>query len=265
MSAPYILKIGGDYVWEQSFQRWGVQDLLDEFLKKKYNWKIELMRRIQSRVACGAKLVLAPSNYLAQVAISWGVRREKVSVIYNNIDSIKVLTRAEARKALGISENKKILFSFGRDVPWKGFEMLREIMPEVLKKHPEAELVTGEVSRERRDLWLAATDVFLLNTGYEGFSHQILEAMSLGLPIITTNAGGNKEIVENEKNALVLEYNNKKAWIMAINRILSDKDLQKKLSDGAKVTAQKFLQKDMVGETIKVLQEVVNISIHRGK
>ena len=241
---PYVLKIGGDYVWEQAMQRWGVRELLDDFLKKKYGWKIQLMRKLQSHVAKKSVKVIAPSMYLASVVKSWGVPEEKISVIYNTIHIPKI-TRAKS--------NKPLLFSFGRDVPWKGFSMLREIAKEL----PEVEFRIGEVSHDGRDKLFAECDIFLLNTGYEGFSHQILEAMSLGLPIITTDAGGNKEIVEHEKNALVVRYNDKEAWIKAIIRLLGDRDLQRRLSENAKITAQKFLDKDMVGETLKVLQEVV--------
>src|SRR3989344_2298614 len=87
---PYILKIGGDYVWEQGVQRWGVKELLDDFLKKRYGFKIELMRTLQSHVAKSRAWVLAPSQYLGSVAEKWGVRPEKISVIYNKIEARKV-------------------------------------------------------------------------------------------------------------------------------------------------------------------------------
>lgn len=254
---PYVLKIGGDYVWEQAFQRWGVKDLLDGFLKKEYGFKIEFLRSLQSWVVRGAKKVLAPSQYLATVAKEWGVPSDKISVIYNSVTPPKVLvSKLEARVKLGISPDQIVLFSFGRNVPWKGLEMLKEIMPEILKHFPKVKLVASEVSREKRDLWFAACDLFLLNTGYEGFSHQILEAMSSGLPIITTNAGGNSEIVENGVNALVAEYNNRRAWVDAIIRLLKDITLQQKLGQGAKNTAQKFLDIDVAGETLKILAKI---------
>ncbi|MDP3784683.1 MAG: glycosyltransferase family 4 protein, partial [bacterium] len=145
---PYVLKIGGDYVWEQAVQRWGVRNLLDEFLKKKYGWKIQLMRKLQSHVAKRASRVITPSKYLAGVAEQWGVRKEKISVIYNAIHVSKI-TFAKP--------NKPILFSFGRDVPWKGFSMLREIT----KEFPHVTFKIGEVSREERDLWFGKCDIFL--------------------------------------------------------------------------------------------------------
>jgi len=254
---PYVLKIGGDYVWEQGVQRWGVRELLDEFLDKKYGFKIELMRKLQAHVVRSAAKVIAPSNYLASVAKKWGVKPEKICVIYNKITPPVLLSRNEALVKLGVKADEIILFSFGRDVPWKGFQMLREIILEIKREFPAARLVAGEVSREERDLWLAAADIFLQNTGYEGFPHQLLEAMSAGLPIITTPAGGNREVVEDGQSAILVVYNDKSAWIVAVSKLLSDGNFRQKFSAGAKSRAQEFLNKDMVGETLKVLESVL--------
>ncbi|MDP3784465.1 MAG: glycosyltransferase family 4 protein [bacterium] len=254
---PYVLKIGGDYVWEQGVQRWGVKELLDDFLKKRYGFKVELMRKLQAHVAKSAAKVIAPSKYLASVAEKWGVKPEKISVIYNKIIPPALLSRREARGKLGVREDEIILFSFGRDVPWKGFQMLREIMLEIKKEFPKARLVAGEVSREERDLWLASADIFLQNTAYEGFPHQLLEAMVSGLPIITTSAGGIPEIVENEKNAILVPYNDRNALIRAIPRLIADSGLQRRLGRSARARAQEFLSRDIAGETLEILGEVL--------
>ena len=253
---PYVLKIGGDYVWEQGVQRWGVRELLDEFLDKKYGFKIELMRKLQAHVVRSAAKVIAPSNYLASVAKKWGVKPEKICVIYNKITPPVLLSRNEALVKLGVKADEIILFSFGRDVPWKGFQMLREIILEIKREFPAARLVAGEVSREERDLWLAAADIFLQNTGYEGFPHQLLEAMSVGLPIIAAPSGGVPEILENEKNALLVPYNDKSAWTGAIGRVLRDETFRRKLSENTKFRAQEFLNKDMLGETLQVFERI---------
>lgn len=253
----FLLKIVGDYAWEQGVQRFGVKESLDEFLKRRYlDLRVGLLRRFQEMVARGAKKIIVPSYYLKGIVQTWGVWPDKISVIYNTFKQPRFTPRREARTRLGVGENEIILFSPGRNVPWKGFRMLQEIEPEIQKRFPTARIVLGTFDKETYDLWLMACDLFLQNTGYEGFSHQILEAMALGLPIITTNAGGNREIVENNKNALVVEYNNKEAWIRAINMLLENPALRETISKGAKETAQKFLNKDMVGETLKVLEDI---------
>jgi len=250
----FVLKVVGDYAWEQGVQRFGVTDLLDDFLQKSYGPRIELLRFIERYVARSAERVIVPSAYLASVARIWGVSPERISVIYNGVSLPKVLlSKSEARFKLGIADDKTILFSFGRDVPWKGFQMLRVIEPLISKSFPKVELKVGEVSREERDLWFGAADVFLLNTGYEGFSHQLLEAMNAGLPIITTVAGGNKEIVRDGENALVAGYNNMPEWESQIKRALADNGLRNRLAANARETSSRYTKETMIAETKEIL------------
>ena len=101
------------------------------------------------------------------------------------------------------------------------------------------------------DLYQKA-DIFLLNTGYEGFSHQILEIMAAGIPIITTDAGGNKEIIRDGENALIASYNEKREWRSAIERLLKDTDLQKKIEMGGMETASHYTKEEMVKRTVRL-------------
>ena len=50
-------------------------------------------------------------------------------------------------------------------------------------------------------LYYAAADMFVLNTGYEGFSHQVLEAMQAGVPVITTACGGMRKSLRRDRMA----------------------------------------------------------------
>ena len=255
---PYVLKIGGDWVWEQAFQRWGVQDFLDEFLQKRYSTKIEFFRWLQSRVARKSRAVLAPSNYLKTVAVAWGMPPGNIYTIYNNIHAPKVLpSREEARLKLGLDLQGAVLLSFSRPVPWKNEELFRGMLSRIERRFPGVILKSGSIPRGNVPLWLLAADIYLLNTAYEGFSHQLLEAMAAGTAIITTPAGGNSEVVEEGKNALLVPYNDESAWEAAIIRLLEDPGLRKKLGDEAKKSAEKFMYIDTVGKTLKVLETVV--------
>ena len=134
--------------------------LLDEFLKKRYGFKVELIRKLQAHVAKGAARVLAPSQYLKGVAEKWDVRPEKISVIYNKIEAPKVsVSKEEARRKLGAKEDEIILFSFGRDVPWKGFEMLRKLV---------------YLPRQERDLDVRRAGVSIVPGGIFHYRHLFL-------------------------------------------------------------------------------------------
>ena len=280
MRRKIILRVVGDYAWEQGMQRFGVEDLLDDFLQKKYGFFVWILRRVQVFVARRAKRIIVPSKYLKSVVEQWGIEGEKISIVFNSVSLPEALSREEARRRINISGT--VLLSAGRFVPWKGFRMLIELMPELLKKYGALFLVIIGDGPERRALeqvrdqtgvgervlfpgvvekgalgaYMAAADVFLLNTAYEGFSHQIVEAMAFGVPVVTTAAGGNREILEHEENALVVSYNEKKEWEQAIAHLLEDPLIGKKIAANGRKSAKQFSIERMVAETESLLQAV---------
>lgn len=248
----FILKIVGDYAWEQGVQRFGVKEVLDDFLKNKYRWEVEFLRKIQKFVANRANKIIVPSEYLKKIVSMWGVNPNKIQVIYNAFEAPELnVSKENARKRLGLAG--KILVSAGRDVPWKGFQTLRDLMPEILRQFPDTKLfILNNEPREKLLLYLRAADVFVLNTAYEGFSHQILEAMILGVPVITTDFGGNLELIEDGKNGFLVKYNDKTALAEKISKVLSDDALAQKLSENAQKKAQEFSLERMIQKTINL-------------
>ena len=277
---PFVLKVVGDYAWEQGVNRFGIQDLLGIFLHRKYGWQVEFLRSVEKFVASSASAVIVPSQYLKSIAEKWGVNPQKIHVIYNavNYGHAMSVNKKDLTSELGLSG--KILVSIGRLVPWKGFEMLIEIMPEISKKYPDAQLFIigsgpeesalkaknyqlkagvrflGSLSHEQVLKYLKAADMFLLNTGYEGFSHQILEAMAVGVPVISTHSGGNREILKDRQNALVVGYNDKEAWIRAISELFENQNLYSSILQNSKIDIARFSGQNMIEETLKVLNDV---------
>ncbi len=286
----FILKVVGDYAWEQGVQRYGVKELLDEFLKKKYGFKVEFLRKIQRRVAHSAETIIVPSEYLKKVVVQWGINPEKIKIIYNAFDlsnSNKLLNgfgehatlseQSEARKVKQLITAKQLIVSAGRFVPWKGFDVLIGIMPELIKKFPDLKLViigdgpereslhrfagkhtifTGNLTREKVLEYLSIADVFVLNTAYEGFSHQILEAMALGVPVVTTNVGGNLELIQNDESGFLIDFNDKNVFIEKILEILDNPALAHRFTEEAQKKAREFSKERMIRETIKVIEKL---------
>lgn len=270
---PFFLKVVGDYAWEQGVQRYGVQDLLDVFLKRRYGFRVELLRWVERYVARRARAVIVPSTYLKGVVSAWGVQENRIYVIPNSVSMIQMPSRSETRRALGYKD-ERLLLSIGRLVPWKGFSLLISLLTKIagtliiigdgpLRQKLEKEAVqhgvrdrvvfTGALSKEKAYNYLSAADIFLLNTGYEGFSHQILEVMAAGLPVITTLEGGNREIIRSGENALVAGYNSEDEWIRAIEQLSRDSALSERISKNARKEAKKYTTEIMMDTTEKVI------------
>lgn len=278
----FYIRIVGDYAWQVAQEKEKTYLGIDEFQKSGKKGKIKRLYDLQAWICGKADKVLVPSEYFKDVVCGWGISERKIKVIYNGVDFRPArVEKEEARKEIGISGN--IILSVGRLVPWKGFRMLIKIMPRIIKTDQFARLVivgdgpdrnmlemmvknlglekkvylVGSKSKEELAVYLAACDMFVLNTGYEGFSHQILEAMLTETPIITTNIGGNKEIMRHGENGLVVDYNDEEGLLAAIKIFREKPEVVKKIMLSAKKTVACFSSEKMIEETINFLMNNV--------
>jgi len=110
--------------------------------------------------------------------------------------------------------------------------------------------LAGHVSHEQMLEYLAAADAFVLNTGYEGFSHALLEAMAMSVPIITTNVGGNPELITNGETGCLIEYNNTDQLRNAIVSLVEMSAKERKhIAERAKKIAGQFTKERMLDKT----------------
>lgn len=175
----------------------------------------------------GADRVFAVSESLRQVALGLGIHPDKVRVVGNGVDIDRFvrIPGAPARRELGISDTAKVLVTVGGLVERKGFHRVIECLPVLRQVFPDLHyLVIGGASPEgdwtdrlkqqvreaglgscvhflgprkpdELSRYLCAADVFALSTRNEGWANVLLEAMACGLPIVTTDVGGNREVV----------------------------------------------------------------------
>lgn len=264
---PYVLRVGGDYAWEQGVQRFNITTTLDEYLKNgSPSLGVYLLAAVQSFVARRASRVIAPSKYLASVIAAWGVPSERIVVAYSAPEPLPTVSREAARKELDIREDVFLVASAARLVPWKGYEslidavaLLRATVPSAmlmiagdgperarLMEHVKARGVEGavrflgRVPREKVATLVAAADCFALNTRYEGLSHQLLEAFALGAPVVTTAAGGNSELVTDGVSGLVVPFNGTSELAGALTRLAEDPGLRARLAEGGRRELAKF-------------------------
>ncbi len=253
LKKPYVVKITGDYSWEQARNRALTDKLIAKFQTINHHpWPINKIRDIQIRVCKEAKAIVTPSEYLKRLVVGWGVKEKRVHIIYNAVESVPEISRAQARRELAVADEDFLILSIGRNVPWKGFDVLREVVAEAFKP-PVKLVILNDANREITHKYFRAADIFVLNTGYEGFSHVVLEAMSAGLPVITTNVGGNPEVVDSPENGILIEYNNREQLRDAILKLYNDPNLRRQLVQNSKSILSKFSLETMLNQTEALL------------
>jgi glycosyltransferase involved in cell wall biosynthesis len=212
-----------------------------------------------------------------------GVKKEKISVIYNALDFTRYPFDDEFVQSIKNhwGGEAKIIVSPGQLNPWKGFDGVVKIMPGLMKelnvkinllilgkgqelvnlKKLAAELgvsdrvhFLGKIEHGRIMNYFKAADLFILNSNYEGMSHVLLEAMRSEAPIITTNRGGNPEVIIDHENGLTVDYNDEKQLMAAAKKILSDTRLAEELVKKGTENLSRFNWENMVKETLDVLR-----------
>jgi glycosyltransferase involved in cell wall biosynthesis len=220
LRVPFIVRCPGDYAWEEGQQRFGVREDIIKFQTRRYGWRVELLRTIQRLVCRAANLVVTPSRWFRDIVSAWGVPADRLRVIYNGIEAVPQLVDAPRRQ--------KLIVSSGRHVRWKGFETLIEAMSALpgwklvligdgpqrkalelaAERHAVAGRVefTGELSRAEVFKWFGAASCFVLNTAFESFSYQVVEALAAGVPVVTTSCCALPEIVVDDVHGRIIPY-----------------------------------------------------------
>jgi glycosyltransferase involved in cell wall biosynthesis len=260
----FIVRVPGDHIWEQGRQRFGITSELDEMKRFSLGWNPYLLflRFLQYFVTRFANAVVVPSNYMQKVVMSWGVPKQKIHVIYSSVE-LPVPTQEPRDRPQGF-----LITTIARLVPWKGVDGLisvvasepnwtlvivddgpertkLEALARELKVYDRVKFV-GRLSRPEALGWAKVSDVFVLNSTYEGLSHVLIEVMSLGVPVLATTSGGNPELVGDEN--LFVKSGNNQALRDQLKRIENDPDAAHRRGQFAATRAQDFsIDKTLVG------------------
>ncbi len=211
---PFIVTIRGRealYLGE----RGGRKCILDYLLKK-------------------ADAVIALSSELGRLCLKIGVASKRISVVLNGIDKEKfrLVDQKEARIRLGLDAEKKILISVGSLIEGKGHHKLISLIPELQKKFAIELFIlggagpAGDFSKEicsiieSRSLknvhlvgnvdhsalmdWYNAADLFCLATEGEGCPNVVMEALACGTPVVVTDVGAVRELVDTDAKGYVV-------------------------------------------------------------
>lgn len=174
--------------------------------------------------------------------------KDRIDIVYNPI-SDKYLWKS----ALD-AEKEKVIATVGRLSPQKNHRMLINAFAEVNKLYPEYELHMygdGEIRKQTEEYIhslgldgkvilkgksnqlaeiLPHAEIFAMSSDYEGMSNALIEAMYMGIPVVTTAVSGTKELIENGHNGFVVPVRDEKAFTEALMKLVENKELRKQFA-----------------------------------
>jgi len=213
-----------------------------------------------------ADKIIAVSEGIKQDLVqNFQLSKDKIEVIYNpaDIKEIEALSRESAEHPL-FKVQIPVIVSVGRLTRQKGYPYLLRAFSILRKSRASKLLIIGD-GEDRTKLiemtmklgiegdieffgfqanpfkYMAKSSLFVLSSLYEGFGNVIVEAMALGLPVISTDCpSGPSEIIEDKKNGILVPVKDEKTMAEAILQVLSNHQLSKELGENAVKRASYF-------------------------
>lgn len=196
-----------------------------------------------------------------------------VNVQIYNITKKEVF-RKEIREKLGLTDEDYLFTFVGRINADKGINELIEAFKVIEKKYENTKLLLlgmedkvnpikpenlewaknaknvlmpGPVHKDLVCRYIAASDILVHPTYREGFGKIIQEAMSMGLPVITTNIPGPSEVIEENVSGILVPKEDSKALTDAMVKLYENRDLAQRIADaGYKRFSENFTMEKMV-------------------
>lgn len=212
--------------------------------------RYRLRRRIIRNTLANATKVFAVSRYLAARAEALGARPERIRVLPNGVDlnAFSVVPQREARRALGLDTDDRLILCVGNLIPEKGQQVLIEalgLMRAMGSVLPRLLIIGSDPRGGRRYLhqlerlqqrlgindqitfvgpkpqpelasWYAAADMLVLPSFREGCPNVVREALACGRPVIASRVGGVPELVTSDRLGMLVQPGDPRQLAQAI-------------------------------------------------
>jgi len=252
--------------------------------------KFKLLRKIVITSLNKSSYIITNSNYTKNKFIEMGLKNENICRIFvppNFIEHDPDVNSLEKFREKFVDPSHKLILFVGGLREVKGIEFLIKSLLEI--KNAKVHLVIvgyGILLEQLKKLTIsnglennvtffgaakpkevanfyAISDVFVLPSIIDsgGFTEAmglvIPEAMRSGLPVVASSVGGIVDIIEDGVNGLLVEQKEPKSIANAIERILTNKDLEKRINENSKKTVEQFYPEIIAKQHLKIFQDVL--------
>jgi glycosyltransferase involved in cell wall biosynthesis len=222
---------------------------------------------LELKLIKASDMITTVSNTIAREMKEYGLNPSDISVMYNGVDEKFFYPTQKTSK-----ENGKYIMYVGRIDREKGLFDLVECGRYVCNEMNNVYFIlagngrdlsrlkqkTKKVGLENKFKFLGQVDknqlvklyqnasIFVLPSYHEGLPGVVLEAMSCGLPVITTDVRGNRDLISNGKNGIIVSSRAPKKLADAIISILNDDKMQNTLGKNARKTIEENYTWDII-------------------
>ena len=281
---PVVLKFVGDEAWERASQLRQTKKQLEDFLAApEGSLKIRFIMFLQGFVLRHVPIVTTPSAYLTEAVIrTYGVSRKNTVVNYNAAEKTEVIP-------FTTEPIPHQLVTTARLVEWKGVDGIIRATAHLVKEFPDVKLLIagdgpeeaslkklahelhvqdhvtflGRVSRAETWHIRKSSQVYVLNSTYEGLPHTALTSFAAEIPMVATDIPGTNEAVYDEVSGLLVPPGDDVALAKAIKRLFNDAALCTQIvAGGKKILAEKFSWQAHLKTLLEILESVRSVPRH---
>lgn len=234
----------------------------------------------------GVDRYLTVSASVRDVLVKDGVNPARIRVVHSGVDPERFRgasrsSRSRLIREWGLPEEVPLVGAIGVLVPWKGFHHLIEAASLLVSRYPCSFVIAGEGPQRlelerlvrqagledrfrlvgfRSDIGdlLGAFDIFVSASLEEGLGTSILDALLLERPVIACRVGGIPEVLEHERNGLLVEPGKPEELARAIGRLLVDPTEASRMArSGRALVLENFGVESMVEKTVQAYRELL--------
>ncbi|MFU1993389.1 glycosyltransferase family 4 protein [Priestia megaterium] len=131
---------------------------------------------------------------------------------------------------------------------------LREELTSLIKEQgiEQSVFLPGQVANIHEKM--AESEIFVLSSNYEGLSNALLEAMSIGLPVVSTNCAGSNEVIRDRENGLMISKGSERELVDAISQLITDAELREKIASGAIEDSKNFKKEKVLKQWVNTIE-----------
>ena len=250
-----VRKIVGDPVWERFYNKKSTSETFDDFQNQKHNLNVRIQKLTRNWSISSSEVVITPSDHLKEFINRTNPKTE-VLKINNGVEisefkrsktplhefNILINSRLVVQKnihfvieAMGsiknLNVNLKIIGEGGE------FERLEDLITN-LNIQNKVKMI-GKVENNLISEYLKTSNLFIQASDYEGLPHSILEAINYEVPILSTEVGGCKDLLDNgDRGFIISSPQNKQQIAEKIDYIYENYDIALTKA----VAAKKYIQ-----------------------